>query len=126
MQGATRFSNSLTEAANSLHGGIELQKPEQQYVDSIELKAAAFSRAANDDAILQHFNEVRLLILCMYPAFILVLSITCNQEACLTEGRLARNAIDSNSTCMNLLIVQMSIHIHSIQSTNIQVSAGAC
>ena len=64
VQGATRFSNSLTEAANSLHGGIELQKPEQQYVDSIELKAAAFSRAANDEAILQHFNEVRLLVLC--------------------------------------------------------------
>lgn len=59
LQGATRFSSSLTEAANSLHGGIELQKPEQQYVDSIELKAAAFSRAANDDTVLQHFNEVR-------------------------------------------------------------------
>lgn len=59
-QGATRFSNSLTEAANSLHGGIELMKPEQQYVDSIELKAAAFSRAANDEATLQHFNEVYL------------------------------------------------------------------
>lgn len=58
LQGATRFSSSLTEAANSLHGGIELQKPEQQYVDSIELKAAAFSRAANDEAVLQHFNQV--------------------------------------------------------------------
>ena len=58
LQGATRFSSSLTEAANSLHGGIELQKPEQQYVDGIELKAAAFSRAANDDTVLQHFNEV--------------------------------------------------------------------
>ena len=63
LQGATRFSSSLTEAANSLHGGIELQKPEQQYVDSIELKAAAFSRAASDDAVLQHFNEVRSLVL---------------------------------------------------------------
>ena len=58
LQGATRFSSSLTEAANSLHGGIELQKPEQQYVDSIELKTAAFSRAANDETVLQHFNEV--------------------------------------------------------------------
>ena len=70
VQGATRFSNSLTEAANSLHGGIELQKPEQQYVDSIELKAAAFSRAANDEAILQHFNEVRVLVLCIHAVLL--------------------------------------------------------
>lgn len=60
LQGATRFSSSLTEAANSLHGGIELQKPEQQYVESIELKTAAFSRAANDETVLQHFNEVQV------------------------------------------------------------------
>ncbi len=46
--------------------------------------------------------------------------ITCNQEACLSEGRLARNGFDSNSMCINLLIVQMSIDNHSIQTTNIQ------
>ncbi len=87
VQGATRFSNSLTEAANSLHGGIELQKPEQQYVDSIELKAAAFSRAANDEAILQHFNEVRLLILCMYPAFIFSAVHNLQPESMLDRGQ---------------------------------------
>ena len=65
LQGATRFCSSLTEAANSLHGGIELQKPEQQYVDNIELKAAAFSRAANDETVLQHFNEVHFFTFCI-------------------------------------------------------------
>ena len=81
MQGATRFSNSLTEAANSLHGGIELQKPEQQYVDSIELKAAAFSRATNDETVLQHFNEVKPL-LAMSSALVHVCCSLCPQLHC--------------------------------------------
>lgn len=40
LQTADRFCNTLTEAVNSLHGGIELDKPETEYINKIPIQAS--------------------------------------------------------------------------------------
>ena len=48
VQSVAKFGATLTEASNSLQGGVELMKPPRKYVESIELKPAAFAAAAED------------------------------------------------------------------------------
>lgn len=47
--GTAKFGSMLTEAVNTVSGGVELQKPEQRYVDTYDLKPAAFNQALADE-----------------------------------------------------------------------------
>ena len=38
LQTADRFCNTLTEAVNSLHGGIELDKPDAEHMNKVSLQ----------------------------------------------------------------------------------------
>ena len=56
--GVQRFGDTLTSAAHSLQGGVELIGPDQKYVNSIDLKPQAFSDAAADQETARHFEEI--------------------------------------------------------------------
>jgi dynein heavy chain len=58
LQGALKYGQTLTEAVNSLQGGVELRKPDKRYVDTIELKPQAFNKAAGDAETADHFEQV--------------------------------------------------------------------
>eukprot|EP00217_Crustomastix_stigmatica_P013603 CAMPEP_0183798542 /NCGR_PEP_ID=MMETSP0803_2-20130417/19119_1 /TAXON_ID=195967 /ORGANISM="Crustomastix stigmata, Strain CCMP3273" /LENGTH=4519 /DNA_ID=CAMNT_0026043227 /DNA_START=42 /DNA_END=13598 /DNA_ORIENTATION=- len=58
MANANKFSNDLNKAVSSLHGGVELRKPDKHYVDTIELRQQMFNKAASDPEIAKHFEEV--------------------------------------------------------------------
>eukprot|EP00898_Chlorokybus_atmophyticus_P005691 jgi/Chlat1/6122/Chrsp409S05665 len=58
LSSAHRFASSLAEAAGSLHGGVELRKPDRRWLDTIEMKAAGFNRAAADNECMEHVENV--------------------------------------------------------------------
>jgi dynein heavy chain len=58
MTGAIKFGNTLAEAVSSLEGGVELKKPDAKFVTTIDLKPAAFNKAASDNKVAGHFEMV--------------------------------------------------------------------
>ena len=58
MQGAVKFAGTLTEAVNSLQGGVELRKPERKYMDTIELSPKGFTKAASDADVSDYFESI--------------------------------------------------------------------
>ena len=60
MQGAQRLVSVLTEAAQSLTGGVELRKPDRKYApaDGPEPSPAVVAKAANDAEGLAHFDAL--------------------------------------------------------------------
>eukprot|EP00959_Pyramimonas_sp_CCMP1952_P087715 1835447-Pyramimonas_sp.AAC.1 len=58
MTGAVKFGNTLAEAVSSLEGGVELKKPDAKFVGAIDLKPAAFNKAASDNKTAGHFEMV--------------------------------------------------------------------
>lgn len=58
LRSADRFANTLNEAVNSLHGGVELDKPDAEYVTKIPLQKAALDKASADDAVLAYFDGI--------------------------------------------------------------------
>ena len=56
--GVQRFGDTLTSAAHSLQGGVELIGPDQKYVNSIDLKPQAFSDASADPSTAAHFETI--------------------------------------------------------------------
>eukprot|EP00854_Cymbomonas_tetramitiformis_P001067 gene1068-1616_t len=58
LTGITKFCGTLTEAVSSLQGGVELRKPEDKFINSIELKPAAFNKAATDVKTAEYFESV--------------------------------------------------------------------
>ena len=56
--GVQRFGDTLTSAAHSLQGGVELIAPDLKYVNSIDLKPQAFSDASADPSTAAHFETI--------------------------------------------------------------------
>eukprot|EP00884_Botryococcus_braunii_P007425 jgi/Botrbrau1/16684/Bobra.0317s0002.1 len=53
-----KFEQTLGTAISALQGGMELREPDAAITHPIELKPTAFSRAANDPAVLGHCTEI--------------------------------------------------------------------
>ena len=47
----------LTEAVNTVSGGVELRKPEQRFVDQFELKPASINAAMADETAMREFED---------------------------------------------------------------------
>jgi len=56
--GMGKFGNTLTEAASSLKGGVELRRPDVNIVDGLDLKPAALNKAASEPKIADHCDAV--------------------------------------------------------------------
>lgn len=52
-----KFGSMLTEAVNTVSGGVELRKPEQRFVDQYDLKPASLNAALADEAGMHEFEE---------------------------------------------------------------------
>jgi len=55
---ATKFGSALSESVTSLQKGIELRKPEDKYLDSMELKNSSFNKAASDEEMAAYFEAI--------------------------------------------------------------------
>jgi dynein heavy chain, axonemal len=58
LQATNKFSSTLAEAVGSLQGGIELDVPDRRFVDAIDLKPQALSKAAGDPETLEHMERI--------------------------------------------------------------------
>ena len=58
MTSTAKFAGTLSEAVNSLQGGVELRKPERKYIDSIELSPKGFTKAAADAEVSDAFETI--------------------------------------------------------------------
>eukprot|EP00854_Cymbomonas_tetramitiformis_P002070 gene2070-2767_t len=58
LAGLTKFSETLTEAASSLEGGLDLRKPDEKHMTSISVKPSGFNTAANDPKIANYFEGI--------------------------------------------------------------------
>lgn len=53
-----KFGNMLTEAVNTVTGGVELRKPEQRFVEQYgELKPASLNAVVADEAAMREFED---------------------------------------------------------------------
>jgi dynein heavy chain len=60
LTGAQKFSGVLNEAVNCLKGGVVLDSPDPKYLETYEIKPAAFTQAASDDIVSQHMEKCLL------------------------------------------------------------------
>lgn len=54
----SKYSASFNDALSSLHGGVELRKPDKRIVDNIELKQHSLTRAASQPEAAEHVERV--------------------------------------------------------------------
>ena len=52
-----KFGSMLTEAAHTVTGGVELNKPDTKYVEQYDLKQASFNAAAADEGALMVMED---------------------------------------------------------------------
>jgi dynein heavy chain len=58
LESLSRFNASFNDALSSLHGGVELRKPDRKVIEGIELKQQSLTRAASHPEVAEHVERV--------------------------------------------------------------------
>lgn len=57
ISGTSKFGSMLTEAVNTITGGVELRKPDPKYVEQYDLKQASYNQALTDEGAAAELEE---------------------------------------------------------------------